>query len=661
MKPEFKPCSFREQFVLPLSLLLGLLGPGLAFGAENADDLIFSLPLQELLKIKITSATKHEETLYTVPSAVTIIGENEIRRMGVDNLAELMNFVPGYQSYRTDRESLGQIASSRGSRVGYASRELLILMDGVRLNDDYNGGAFSSLPVIGLENVERVEFIRGPGSALYGSNAFMGVVNIITKGNRSLAVETGSHRTHKLALQHYWRGEDSEIDLYARARRSDGESLVVYDPDPSAQDYRNTHDPYHDESLYLSIKKGELSARLQLNQYNAEEFYVFGFVSDDDNEWDQHRYSLSLGHDTDISPMLKMSMALQLTSSESNYVFIADQQSALGYDSTAKEQGLGANFSLLYDDQGGTNAVLGFEFRQPDFESRVCYFGVRSDCLDLVERSERSIRGVYGQYQRQFTADLRGIIGARYDNYSDFGDHVSPRLGLIYQLGDRNTLKLLYGEAFRAPSRTESSLINNAVYIGNPDLKPEVAKTTEIIFMRLLNSGYFQLTLFDVRIEDAIQDSDMPPPKQVVNAGDDGIGGIELDYQYQLSDQWSLRAAVTHIANKPEDPSTESDTLLGFSVNCLAGPWTATLNANYQGQKYNHYSPDLNAKEYIQLGGHTLFSAYTAYRYSPAVELYLKLDNVFDKHYRVPAERSVNNVGVVGRGRYLLAGVRWDY
>ncbi len=85
-----------------------------------------------------------------------------------------MNLVPSYQSSRSDNFVLNQAASARGRRLGTAVSEILVLVDGQRLNNDWSGGSSQSDSFINLENVERVEFIRGPGSSIYGSNAVMG-------------------------------------------------------------------------------------------------------------------------------------------------------------------------------------------------------------------------------------------------------------------------------------------------------------------------------------------------------------------------------------------------------------------------------------------------------------------------------------------------------
>jgi len=174
---------------------------------------LFLLPFEALSNIKITSSTLHEETLHSAPSSVTVIKREEIKRLGLNRLTELMNYIPGYQTYKVDTSALSYSLSSRGHRLSPTGREVLILIDGHRVNDDFSGGTTFFNPYISLDNVEQVEFIRGPGSAIYGSNAFLGVVNIKTKGSNQLMLTGGSTEAYRASLQHRSRATSSSFQF----------------------------------------------------------------------------------------------------------------------------------------------------------------------------------------------------------------------------------------------------------------------------------------------------------------------------------------------------------------------------------------------------------------------------------------------------------------
>ena len=155
--------------------------------AEAKIDDIYNLSLEDLMQIKITSSTLTEKNLRTAPSSVTVFSHDQIKAMGIDYLDDLLNFVPGFQAFRQADSGGEYYHSSRGIRSGTSSREVLILIDGNRVNAEYAGG---SVHMISLGNIEKVEIIRGPGSAIYGSNAFVGVINITTSSGKNMLSQT---------------------------------------------------------------------------------------------------------------------------------------------------------------------------------------------------------------------------------------------------------------------------------------------------------------------------------------------------------------------------------------------------------------------------------------------------------------------------------------
>ena len=185
------------------------------YAQENMEDLL-SMSLEELLQIKVTGSTLTAENIKTVPSAVTVFSHEEIKRMGMDTLDELMNLVPGFQSYRSSFSSMLYPFSSRGRRIALPASEILIMVDGQRLDEPRTSGSAVIVPKFPLMNIERVEFIRGPGAAVYGSNAMMGVVNIITRSNNNeLSASYGSFNRRQMYLQSSAQINDVMVDTFA--------------------------------------------------------------------------------------------------------------------------------------------------------------------------------------------------------------------------------------------------------------------------------------------------------------------------------------------------------------------------------------------------------------------------------------------------------------
>ncbi len=127
--------------------------------ADVVMDRLFQMSLQELLEVTITSSTRHEESLSSVPASVTVYTREQLRILGIDRLTQLMNFVPGFQSQRYDNASYSYHFSSRGYSGAGGGREVLILLDGQRLNTDWSGGIYVANGLINLEKIARIEFI----------------------------------------------------------------------------------------------------------------------------------------------------------------------------------------------------------------------------------------------------------------------------------------------------------------------------------------------------------------------------------------------------------------------------------------------------------------------------------------------------------------------
>lgn len=263
--------------------------------AEDVD--LFSVSLEELLQTKITSSTLTDESLQTVPSSMTVFTRADIRRLGLQHLSDLVNLVPGYQSSRSDNFVLNQAASARGRRLGTAVSEILVLVDGQRLNNDWSGGSSQSDSFINLENVERVEFIRGPGSSIYGSNAVMGVINITTGIQRELVIDAGSYGRRHASLGWRWQGDSGSLSIYAGRAESNGEPLTIFEPFPEQTTpvYLETRDPFVADDVYLSAQVGEFSLNARLAQRDMEQFYVSGYVGNSSNFYRTDSDSVSLG------------------------------------------------------------------------------------------------------------------------------------------------------------------------------------------------------------------------------------------------------------------------------------------------------------------------------------------------------------------------------
>ena len=211
-------------------LIVVLFMISLPLNAKNNEKDLLSMSLKELLQVKITGSTLTSENLKTVPSAVSVFTQEEIKRMGLDTLGELMNLVPGFQTYRSSGSSMETPFSSRGRRIGVTPAEILVMIDGQRFDSPRSSGNATLAPSYPLKYVEKVEFIRGPGAAVYGSNAMMGIINIITTSDvNEISISYGSFRRRQVYLQTSQKLSDFKVDVAAHIEEDDGENYNVQD------------------------------------------------------------------------------------------------------------------------------------------------------------------------------------------------------------------------------------------------------------------------------------------------------------------------------------------------------------------------------------------------------------------------------------------------
>lgn len=636
--------------------------------AEGAD--LLSLSLEELLQAKVTSSTLTEESIQTVPSSITLFTRADIHRLGLKNLPQLLNMVPGYQSYRTDASSLILSLSSRGRRLGNVGSEVLILIDGQRLNNDWAGGASQSDSLISLEHVERVEFIRGPGSSIYGSNALMGVINIITGRHRQIVAEVGSFGNRHASAQWFWQSEIGSLAIYAKHSESDGENLQIYEPfsKPEAPVFVNTRDPFQTNDVYLRAEVGEFSFAARSSQRRQEDFYAYGYVDNNSNLNRSWSDSVSVGWHRSFAEGLSLEGNVHNNHKSFRVISAASLVPYLLIDGIISEQELGTEW-LLKGNYDQSNWLVGMEWRNPRLVDTDAHFGPpeNSHLINVLQAPEngRVINGLFGQYKTHLTPAMELTLGLRRDSYSDFGSHLSPRVGLVQQWNEKNTIKLLYSEAFRAPARVENSIINVSAFEKNPDLKPETSKTAELVWIHLLAEGYISTSLYNTYVKDAIVDDVTSQLRRKPSNSQQSVAGLEVEWQKVWTENWQSRVALTQIFDPVGYLHTESNRLLSGSLSYQKNAWTLSLSANYQSTKRDPNEQDFPVNivttEYTEFGGYSVFNAHLSYMVQQDMELYFHVDNLLNKQYLVPASRPANYIGVPSSGRLVSAGLRWTF
>lgn len=615
---------------------------------------LFDLSLEDLLNVRITTSTLQEETLLEVPSSVTIFERDELNTLGISTIAELLNFVPGYQSYRGDNGNDSYFVSSRARRRGPNSKGILFLINGSRYNTNQHGSAFSgqNFP---LDNVKRVEVIRGPGSAIYGSNAFMGVINIVTETDNSVSFSTGNDRDGRIALQSNFNSDDYALETFLWARRRSGDQLTAYDAETDS--LISAEDSFESKGAHLLYRNGPWTNQ----SYFIREVDIAGYLiglpaKSPEDRFTSDKFFTEIKYADQINQHWHLDHAVAYAQVHELVEVTSSTSLPLSLVADGEHNELVVSSNATYSGHSKHEWLFGFEYRHYETQkAELTRTGAFNDKAEVQNRSPQDIFGVFVQNQHRLTDKLRSTAGFRYDHYSDIGAQLSPRLGLTYAVDEFNSLKLLYGEAYRAPVRTETDQVDTPQFVSNPNLEPEISKTTELIWAHMMESGFVQTSLFFTEIVDSINTTS-GSPQTLINSGYEASSGIENEWVYSLNEQWHLRSALTCFFERPNGhKSSESEVLIAASLSYEAEHYSVNFKFNHQSEK-----ADINASPegYTKLDDLTVFGIHVSYQPKPNIEVFASLDNVFDENYRTPGTLNTNTYGIEGYSRQFETGIK---
>ncbi len=649
----------------------------MAFGAAAAgavDDDLANMSLAELLDVEVSVASKDSEKLSEAPSSVTVFSAVEIENMGVTRLQDLLNFVPGFQAWRDVEQGTAHRIGARG-RATAISESVLVLLDGKRLNDLYSGGVSILNRAIPLAQVQQIEIIRGPGSALYGSNAFTGVINMVTKrGANDVSLAFGSMEHASLSGNFHGTFGAIEADAFVHLFSEDGDDF-----DQVADIFGRggaTQDPISgfDFQTNLSYKGYVFSARQMTRR--LEDFLVFGALADNLNreKTNQRNFLLEKAFDLGRDMSLNVSAGYEQNLWETQALLIPrDLEIAPGFALSEHfvggprlrshqaglfldfKAGLGEKHLLIAGasfERAALNEAANVMSHQPitlEYQGdQVAFDGDLSFNLEET----RNIVGVYLQDKIRVNQRMSLTLGFRFDDYNDFGNSFNPRGALVYQLGKSSHVKLMHGTAFRAPNFLELYDRNNPVDFGNPNLDAETVSTTELALGHTGSSFSVTGTLFRSVINDIIQLGDpVEDPNNPLgapsffNGGEQESEGLELEGRAVLGRGWMLAGTWTSLFDT--DDAAFPEDFGSLVVNWSDKTTNLNLNAMYRDR--NAGLPDQNAYWVVNLAARVQVAENLSVRAAVA--------NLNDERYRTYSAAFPD--GVPNRGRTWTVGLRW--
>jgi len=646
------------------------------------------LSLDELRKIKVIGSTLTPLALETVPSAVSVFTHEDISKMGIETLDELMNLAPGFQSYRSN-SSLNNPHSSRGRSIGANGAEVLILVDGQRLNDPRVSGSVLTVPKFPVKYIKQIEFIRGPGASIYGSNAMMGVINIVTRSDvNEASVSIGSFNRRQAYFMTSSQLDALTLEIFAHIESDEGDNYFTQTGfAPTAN--TGTDDPRSLADLNIKLAWKRLQVQLQHYQSEIENFYEANHIANGFNQRKAKFSALSINQELNWRS-LASTLRLSYTRTDVRSYGQLSPQGSLGRISSPMSleplfasPGFKGHSEMraLWHNHLTTNSQTSFQFglearhiKAPEVIAMsnfdigdlvnknfpVPYYGRLIDNTAIQLPSSRDIVGVYAQYQADLFKNTHLTAGIRYDNFSNIGSQSTPRLGLVQEISPNSSLKFLYGEAFRAPAESELYLINNPVFLGNPDLEPETVRSWEVLWTGQWPSLSVSLGYFENRFKDAIVLASVDgEPLQYKNVDQNPAKGIEFELAHQFSEHWNLRASYTYFRELPDLSFRETDQKTSLIINYQRSRWNANLVANYHDERQ---TPAVDANnQRMTLDGYWQLFAKLNYQSSADWNCFVIVKNLLDKDYRTPASSTNLSEGIPNRGREIGVGVAWQF
>ena len=521
-------------------VLLGQMGMAVAQElSEEEKALLQAYGTEEL----VTIATGKAQPLAKAPSVATAITAADIKAMGATDIDEALETVPGLHVARSF-VGYNPIYTFRGVASEF-NPQVLVLINGIPISQSFHGDRGAIWGGMPVQAVSRIEVIRGPGSAVYGADAFAGVINVITKTKEDIdgtevGGRVGSFDTYDGWGLHggEWAGFDVAAmveyhDTEGHTRSIDADQQTVFDqlfgtqaslaPGPVNLQREN-----FDARLDLSRGHWKLRAGVQRrdnwgngpgiaqaldphNRYASERWNTDLTYHNPEfaKDWDvtaQASYldtsnqdirrdlvlfppgtRLPIGADGNLfsGPTLTTFPNGVIGNPE---VFERHARASLsafytGFEDHTLRLGLGFNYDNMYKTKEsknfGRDPVTGLPI---PFQPGLPVTDVSGTPLAFLPPAHREDYFFFMQDEWRFLPDWQFTAGVRYDYYSDFGDTVNPRLGLVWEPRYDLTAKLLYGTAFRAPAFSEMFFVSNPVTLGNPNLMPETMETVEMAF-----------------------------------------------------------------------------------------------------------------------------------------------------------------------------------
>jgi len=616
-----------------------LLPPSVALAADEGADGEF-----------VISATRVLTPGGEVASSYTVITAEDIARSGKRSLGDVLRDVPGLHVVR--QGGAGQLTSVflRGTE----RRHVLVIVDGVEINDPIGVDRAADFAHLHVDNIERIEIIRGPQSPLYGSDAIGGVINIITKKGKgkptvTITNEGGAHHTFRSLVG--IRGGTGRLHYSAMLSRLTSDGISAADrKDGNREDdgYDNTtftsrfgYSPF--ENLELEVFLRGIDAASDLDNAGGAGGDDPNYRQDSKQVLTRAQATLSILDDRWIQTLgLSCGYIRRETRNDTDADHPSDVERSRYVGRT-----YGADWQNIFELHPTNTLIAGLECREERGRSRYFSDGAWGPFTDRFSTESARTQAAYIQDQVRLGDVFFASVGVRCDDHERFGSETTWRIAPIVHVTRTTRLKGTYGTGFKAPS-----LFQLFSAYGNPDLDPEKTRgwdagVEQDLFGKRATVG---LTWFRNDIEDAITYDYGTSRYGNINRA--VTYGIEATATVKATDRLTFNSSYTRLYT--EDKSTGEDLLRRAKHKITAGTnyrfldrGNANLGVVYVGRRADMDYSTWPAST-VTLRSYCLVNLAASYAVSDNVRVFGRIDNLLDKGYQ-----EVLGYGTPGRNAHV--------
>jgi outer membrane receptor protein involved in Fe transport len=517
--------TFRILFLLGGALTGAVLAPVPARAAQAGQDDgagLADLPLEQLMQVQtVTSASRFAQAPADAPSSVSVLTSQDIREYGWRTLADALAALPGL--YVSSDRNYAYLGARGFLRPGDYDSRFLLLIDGMRTNDNvYDQASIGTEGLIDIDLVERIEYVPGPGAAVYGSNALFGVINVITKSGSALAGlhaaqsfgSLGERRTRLSYGAHAQDGSDLVLSATSYTRRGGDLYSPEFDGADGSDGVAHGLDWDRAHKLYAKVHRGDLTFSAgYVARTKGVPTASFGAVFGAPDSTRDTQAFVNLAYDAVIGPDLRAGATLYW--GRADYLGVGlypdDSGAHLNVDG---DHGAwyGANAHVTYAGLHGHRILAGVELQRNRRRDQFS-FDPGPGITWLDDRRSDSRRAAFVEDEWRLGSKTILNAGLRYDRYGTVGNRLSPRVALIRTLTPQDTVKAIYGTAFRTPNSYEQYYAIDTIggQEANPALRPESIRTEELVWERRPDAyGKLSLSVYRYQVRNLITQGENP-------------------------------------------------------------------------------------------------------------------------------------------------------